>query len=217
MPKRFVLFCVFLLVLGNSSFALNLNDLIRGAIHEGVRQAVLSEWRKLPAPEIACIDRNLHQQGLSIDAIGSWGIEPSDSRLAQLRTSCRTQNVQNFSQSGSAQPSSYVVDGLALGGQVQFGSQAYQRYKCGPSDKFPGFTWCHEEHTTKRGNEITHSHSILHARNGTAFYVNSYLEPAFFGPNDIQNEINRLSSKFSQQPRVIRLPQREVWRPSTFR
>ena len=210
MPKRVALFCVFLLVLGSPSFALNLNDLVRGAIQEGVRQAALSEWRKLPAPEIACIDRNLHQQGLSIDAIGSWGIEPSDSRVAQLRASCRTQIVQNFSQSGSAQSSSYVVDGLALGGQVQFGSQAYQRYQCGPSDKFAGFTWCHEEHTTKeRGNEITHSHSILHSQNGTAFYVNSYLEPAYFSRNDIQNEINRLSAKIGQQPRIIQMPERQ--------
>jgi hypothetical protein len=210
MAKRLAFLCVFLLVLGSPSFALNLNALVRGAIQEGVRQAVLSEWRKLPALEIACIDRNLHQQGLSIDAIGSWGIEPSDSRLAQLRAGCRTQIVQNFSQSGSDQSSSYVVDGLALGGQVQFGSQAYQRYQCGPSDKFPGFTWCHEEHTTKeRGNEITHSHSILHSQNGTAFYVNSYLEPAYFSRNDIQNEINRLSAKIGQQPRIIQMPQRQ--------
>jgi hypothetical protein len=40
-------------------------------------------------------------------------------------------------------------------------------------------------------------------------YVNSYLEPAFFGPNDIQNEINRLSARFGQQRRLIRMPQRE--------
>jgi uncharacterized protein len=210
MRKRLALFCVFLLVLGSSSFALNLNDLIRGAIQEGVRQAVLSEWRKLPTSEIACIDRNLHQQGLSIDSIGSWGIEPSDPRLAQLRASCRKQFVQTPSQFGSAQQSPYIVDGLALGSQVQFGSQAYQRYQCGPSDKFSGFIWCHEEHKTKeRGNEITHSHSILHSQDGTAFYVNAYIEPAFFGRNDIQGEINRLSSKFGQQARIIQMPQRE--------
>jgi hypothetical protein len=103
----------------------------------------------------------------------------------------------------------YVVDGLPLGGPVQPNSQAYQRYQCGQSDKFPGLTWCHEEHTTnERGNEITLSHSILHSQEGTALYVNSYREPAFFGPNDVQNEINRLSSKFGQQARIIRMQQR---------
>jgi hypothetical protein len=206
MLKRLAILCGLPLVFSTNAFALNLNDLVRGAIQEGMRRAVLSEWRRLPASEIACIDQNLRQQGLSVDAIGSWGIEPSDPRLAQLRASCRNQFVQTPPQFGSTP---YVVDGLALGDQVQFGSQAYQRYRCGPSDKFLGFVWCHEEHTTKeKGKEITRSHSILHAQDGTAWYVNSYIEPAFFGHNDIQNEIKRLSSKFSQQPRIIRLPQR---------
>src|SRR5262249_11946758 len=159
-------------VFNTNAFALNLNDLVRGAIQEGIRWAAQSEWRRLPASEIACIDQNLRQQGLSIDAIGNWGIEPSDPRLAQLRTSCRNKMVQPSSQLGPVYSSPYVVDGLALGSQIQFASQAYQRYRCGPSDKFPGFVWCHEEHMTKeKGKEITRSHSILHAQDGTAWYV----------------------------------------------
>jgi hypothetical protein len=40
-------------------------------------------------------------------------------------------------------------------------------------------------------------------------YVNSYFEPAFFDPNGIQNEIDRMSSKFGRQARIIQMPQRE--------
>jgi hypothetical protein len=53
------------------------------------------------------------------------------------------------------------------------------------------------------------SHSILQSQDGTAYYVNSYFQPAFFDPNDIQNEIDRMSSEFGQQARIIRMPQRE--------
>jgi hypothetical protein len=211
--KRFAFLCVCLLFLGRPVFALNLNDLIRDAVQNGImRNAAWSDWRHLPTSEVSCIDQNLRQQGLSVEALVNRGIRPNDPRLAQLRASCQNQIVQPPPSPSTqfVQSSPYIVDGLSLGGQVQPHSQAYQRYQCGPSDKFSGFIWCHEEHATnERGNEITLSHSILHSQDGTAFYVNSYREPAFFGQNDIQNEINRLSSKFAQQPRLIRMPQRE--------
>ena len=104
--------------------------------------------------------------------------------------------------------SPYRVDGIALGDQIRFGQQAYQRYQCGPSDEFPGFISCNEEHTT-RGNEVTRSHSILQSQDGTAYYVNSYFDPAFFDPNDIQSEINRMSSEFGREARIIQMRQRE--------
>ena len=53
------------------------------------------------------------------------------------------------------------------------------------------------------------SHSILQSQDGTAYYVNSYFQPAFFDPNDIQNEIDRMSSEFGQQARIIQMSQRE--------
>ena len=104
--------------------------------------------------------------------------------------------------------SPYVVDGLALGAQVKSRSQPYQQYQCVPSDQFSGFISCNEEHTTPR-KEVTRSHSILQSQDGAAYYINSYFEPAFFDPNDIQNEINRMSSEFGQPARVIQMPQRE--------
>src|ERR1700741_1479800 len=72
--------------------------------------------------------------------------------------------------------SPYRVDGLALGDQVRFGQQAYQRYQCRPSDQFSGFIWCHEEHTTP-DNTVMRSHSILQSQDGKAYYVDSYFQP----------------------------------------
>jgi len=103
--------------------------------------------------------------------------------------------------------SKYFVDGLALGDQVKSGNLAHQEYQCRPSDKFSGLIWCHEEHTTP-DNRVMRSHSILQSQDGTAYYVSSYFQPAFFNPNNIQNEIDGLSSKFGQQARLIQMSQR---------
>jgi hypothetical protein len=53
------------------------------------------------------------------------------------------------------------------------------------------------------------SHSILQSQDGTAYYVDSYFQPAFFDPNNIQSEIDRMSSEFRQQARIIRMSRRE--------
>jgi TPR repeat protein len=113
-------------------------------------------------------------------------------------------------QPSTTQISPYTVDGLALGAQVRFESEAYKQYTCSPSDKFPGFTWCHKEETKKeKRNEITLANSILHTQNGTAWYLNKYIEPTVLDPNDLQNEINRLSAKFGQAPAIMRMPHHE--------
>jgi hypothetical protein len=117
-------------------------------------------------------------------------------------------NVVKISRFNVVAASNYFVDGLSLGGHVKFGNLAHQEYQCRPSDKFSGFIWCHEEHTTP-DNRVMRSHSILQSQDGTAYYVNSYFQPAFFDPNDIQNEIDRMSSEFGQQARIIQMSQRE--------
>lgn len=117
--------------------------------------------------------------------------------------------IGKSSTTATSQQTLYVVDGLPLGGHVRPESEAYKQYQCGPSEKFPGFTWCHKERTekTKRG-EVTLSNSILHSQDGTALYVNRYIEPAFFEPNEVRNEIDRLSAKFGEHDREYRLPER---------
>jgi hypothetical protein len=119
-----------------------------------------------------------------------------------LSTHAVAQNLQP----ATNQSSPYIVDGLPLGVHVVFESRAYKQYLCGPSEKFSGFTWCHKEETK---HEILTSNSILHAPDGTAWYVNRYIEPAFFGPKDIQSEISRLSAKFSEPARLLHMPKRE--------
>jgi hypothetical protein len=106
------------------------------------------------------------------------------------------------------QPSIYIVDGLPLGGQVVFGSEAYRSYHCVPSEQFKGFTWCQKkvDERVKRG-QFTSSYSILHSQDGTAFYVNRYLEPAWFSGNEANNDINSRSKKFGAPARIIPMPQ----------
>jgi hypothetical protein len=133
--------------------------------------------------------------------------------LALLNVNDLRNKLLEIPQTIPAAASPYVVDGLALGDQVEFGTKPYQRYQCTPSDDFPGFLSCNEEHKTPVGEQypdqgVTRSHSVLQSQEGAA-YVNSYFEPAFFGPNGIQNEIDRMSSKFGRKARIIRTPQRE--------
>src|SRR5215471_6586962 len=117
-------------------------------------------------------------------------------------------NLVKIPRFSSVAASRYVVDGLSLGGHVESGDQASRPYQCRPSNKFSGLIWCHEEHTTP-DNEVMRSHSILQSQDGTAYYVDSYFQPAFFDPNNIQSEIDRMSSEFGQQARIIRMSQRE--------
>lgn len=116
----------------------------------------------------------------------------------------------NCTATATSQTSPYIVDGLALGGKVRVESDAYRQYRCTRSETFPGFIWCHKEkkQRTQRG-EITSSNSILHSQDGTAVYVNRYIEPAFFGPNQVRSEIDRLAAKFGEDPHLIRMPHRD--------
>ena len=148
MLKLVVLCALVLLVLSKSAYAQNLNDFVRmfgGVIQQGMIQAAQSQWQRMPPNELSCLDQALRKQGISIDALVSRGIAPSDPRLSQLQTNCRGQSPQQ----SNAQSSSYAVDGLPLGDQVRFDSQAYKKYHCAPSEKFPGFTWCHKEETKR--------------------------------------------------------------------
>ena len=132
----------------------------------------------------------------------------SGTPVLALNTNDLRNKLVEIPQPSPVAASPYVVDGLALGGHVKSGNQAYQPYQCKPSDQFSGFIWCHEEHTTP-DNTVMRSHSILQSQDGTAYYADSYFQPAFFDPNDIQNEIHRMSSEFGRQARIIQMSQRE--------
>jgi hypothetical protein len=201
---------VFALLLGGASLALaqSANDFIRmfGIPQDAsVQAATRSEWNKISPTEIRCIDGSLHQHGGSVEALIQRGVMPSDTRVGDIRSNCRSQLGQQL-------PSVpvYAVSGLAsLGERVRFDSAAYRGYKCGPSDQFDGFTWCQRTRTEReRRGSFSTSYSILHSRDGIAVYITRYQKPAFWGPNEADEDIQRYSRKFGEQPRIIKPPSR---------
>jgi hypothetical protein len=108
-----------------------------------------------------------------------------------------------------AEPTQYVVDGLAVGTQLSFTSASYREYRCSPSDQFEGLTWCQKTRDDKeRRGSYTAAYSILHARDGNILYVNRSQEPAFFSQNEVEEEIQRYSSKIGEVPRIMKMPHR---------
>jgi hypothetical protein len=195
------------------AFAQNANDVLNifgGLVRSALVQTALTEWSKLPQSEVVCVDQNLRQEGSNLQAAIQQGLTPSDPRIAGFRSACRhwvAQQPNPLTQT-NYQPSVYVVDGLALGGQVKFDSEAYQSYNCVPSEQFAGFTWCQK----KRDEQIARgrfksSYSILHSRNGTALYINRYLEPAWFTAKEANDDINARSKKYGTPSRFIPMPQ----------
>ena len=58
-----------------------------------VRQS-RTEWRKITPPELSCIEQRLRQQRSSVPTLIQRGILPSDSRLSNIRSTCRNQIAQ---------------------------------------------------------------------------------------------------------------------------
>jgi hypothetical protein len=105
--------------------------------------------------------------------------------------------------------SAYAVSGVVLGSTVQFDSSVFKDYKCNPSDQFDGFTWCQKTRQEKerRGKYIS-TYSILHSLSGIAVYIDRYLEPAFFGAREADDDIRQYSRNIGETPRITRMPQR---------
>jgi len=101
----------------------------------------------------------------------------------------------------------YAVDGLTLGRRVQSAPSAYRDYQCGESDQFDGFKWCTKTvQDRERRGSFTAAYSILHAADGTVAYVNRFQEPAFFGPNEANDDIQSYARQFGGTPEIIQMP-----------
>jgi hypothetical protein len=110
----------------------------------------------------------------------------------------------------SVQSSAYAVSSVVLGAPVQFDSSAFKEYKCTPSDHFDGFTWCQKTRQEKeRRGKFISTYSILHSRGGVAVYIDRYLEPAFFGAREADDDIRQYSRTIGEPPRITRMPQRD--------
>ncbi|MGY4368463.1 hypothetical protein ACVW1A_004528 [Bradyrhizobium sp. LB1.3] len=194
-----------------------------GAIMQSaIVEATQAEWRKIGSASQACVDGTLRQRGLNLQTLVSNGVTPSDSRIANIVTNCRSQaDAQQFANvrlqppndavrtdaPRSMQPSKYRVDKVALGSIVEFESANYREYQCKPSDQFSGFTWCQKQRNERapRGDYLS-SYSLLHSQDGRLSYLNRYLEPAFFDPGEVSGDIERLTRAFGEQPRTIEMP-----------
>jgi tetratricopeptide (TPR) repeat protein len=102
----------------------------------------------------------------------------------------------------------YVVDGfsrLSLGARVSFQSNEYQEYQCTPSEQFEALTWCNKQRFEKEARGLYRSsYTIAHSREGTIYYLNRSLEPAFFNAGEVNADIENLSRKFGEQARRVR-------------
>jgi hypothetical protein len=108
-----------------------------------------------------------------------------------------------------AEPVPYVVDGVAIGTQLNLNNAAYREYKCSPSDQFTGLTWCQKARTEKdRGKAYGAAYSLLHAPDGNVVYINRSQEPSFFNSTQAQQDIERYSHKLGESARLIKMPVR---------
>ena len=168
-----------------------------------IQAATRVEWDKLPPTEIGCIDDALREQLASVENLIQRGVTPSDLRIGSIRLNCRAQLGQQ-----STSVSAYAVGSLALGARVQ-SDRSYRAYQCNPSDQFEGFIWCQKTRKEReRRGSFSASYTILHSLDGTVVYANRYQEPAFWAPNEVNEDIESYSLKFGEQPRIITMPRR---------
>jgi hypothetical protein len=178
-------------------------------------------------PELAGLDRLIAEGYRSlVERLGQGAARSMTAPQLASRHACRSdagciKNVQistigelqrqgaqisSAAAAPTAPESPFVVDGLRLGGHLALGSPSYLEYRCTPSEQYTGFTWCQRRRSenSARGQYIS-SNTILHSADGTALYVNRYLEPAFFAGNEAIDDIRRLAAKFGE-PRYITPP-----------
>ena len=100
----------------------------------------------------------------------------------------------------------YSIEGFEPGERAETGRD----FQCSSAEHAADFTWCRRSrHEKNRRGTFESTMSILRNKDDVAVYVDRRIEPAFFGANDIQNEIARLGSRFGERAHEVRLPQGE--------
>jgi uncharacterized protein len=129
-----------------------------------------------------------------------------NAQISTIRELQRRGAPITYAEPASITESPYVVDGLRLGGHVAIGNPSYLEYGCNPSEQFAGFTWCQRrrQENSPRGPYMS-TNTVLHSADGTALYVNRFLEPAFFAGNEAMDDVRRLGTKFGE-PRFVTAP-----------
>jgi hypothetical protein len=107
---------------------------------------------------------------------------------------------------GASAASLYVVDGITLAKSLWL-PRAYQ---CSPSEQFAQHSWCRlSRHEKGSRGAFTATTSVLRDQGRTVAYVNREIAPAFFAADEIEAEIERLSTRLGAPAREIRLAPRE--------
>ena len=107
--------------------------------------------------------------------------------------------------SAKAEPT-YSIEGFEPGERAETGRD----FQCARAEQQADFTWCQRSrHEKSRRGTFKSTMSILRNQDDVAVYVDRRIEPAFFGSNDIQNEIARLGKRFDEHAHEIRLPKRD--------
>ncbi|MGZ9104331.1 MAG: hypothetical protein ACXW3M_00615 [Rhodoplanes sp.] len=185
-------------------------DYFRGTQPAATQPSRPSEWAKIPANELDCIDQELRKEGTSAKALRQRGVAPTDERVAKLRSECRKQLSQAAQPARAQSSSDFVVDGLALGSRAPTEHPSYSAFQCSPSEVFAGLTWCQRVQRERTGaRERSTSTSILHHPDGRAAYVNRVSEPVVYGAGGFQNEFDRLSARHGKPARVLRIPDKD--------
>jgi len=121
--------------------------------------------------------------------------------LAALVTVSGTVNAKIVGSLRYIEP--YSVEGLGVGMPVAPNSRAYKRYKCRPSEQYESSVTCRFSETKGGVSKVI---TILHLYNNIVIYINKSVSPAVFNKPEIQNEIERLSSRFGRPPRIYASP-----------
>lgn len=178
-----------------------LGAIVQGAIAESLK----TEWEAEPAAVIACLEA----KGYGVSTLATHGIGPRDPRVRRLSRECRRpQSNDEQSDAIISTDPRFAIDGLGLGEDVRPTSDVYRSFRCSRSEQFVTFIWCRRTEAEqgklgpyKKTTSILHSETTLKAA-----YVSRSIEPAFFGENDIEREVDKLSRIFRSQPHIMKAP-----------
>jgi hypothetical protein len=101
----------------------------------------------------------------------------------------------------AAQP--FVIDGVALGGRFH----AERDFRCRPVEGL--LVRCQRKRQDSAGRGSFSATDLVLHRDGVPLYFSREVTPAYFSTSDIASEIKRLSTRFGERARVLRLPPRE--------
>lgn len=216
LPAYSSLFLLLVIESAQAQTAQDVFNIFGGLVKSAMQQAVQAEWKKLPLDEVNCVDQQLQRQQSSIRALIDAGVYPSDTRIASARAACRSTAAQQTPQQVRGS-SVYEIDKVRLGDQLQIQSAEYQEYRCGPSEQFAGFSWCQKKRDMReaRGPFVS-TWSVLHSSTGVVAYVSRSLDPAFFGPREVDDDISRLTRKHGASPRIQQMPSNSLGMQGTM-